>query len=93
MIAICISFVIADVPADDISMQPAANKPNDPTAPSTLINSNTSATITWAAPFDGGSAITSYAVAIRQSDGSTFTTESENCSVSKTSCTVTISIL
>jgi hypothetical protein len=35
------------------------------------MNSNTSVTITWVAPSDGGSAVTAYSVAIRQSDGTT----------------------
>ena len=53
----------------------AAAKPTSPAAPSTLVNTNVSVTITWSAPYNGGSAITAYTVAIRQSDGSTFTTE------------------
>jgi hypothetical protein len=50
-------------------------------------------TISWVAPSNGGSAITAYTVAIRQSDGITYTTESANCNVSSTSCTVPISVL
>ncbi len=57
------------------------------------MNSDTSVTITWVAPADSGSEITGYTLAIRQSDGNTFTTESVNCSVSITSCTVPISVL
>ena len=71
----------------------AAAKPAVPAAPSTSANTNVSVTITWSAPSNGGSAITAYTVAIRQSDGSTFTTESANCNVSTTTCTVPISIL
>ena len=71
----------------------AAAKPNVPAAPATSVNSNVSFTITWSAPFNGGSAITAYTVAIRQSDGSTFTNESANCNVSTTTCTVPISVL
>ena len=71
----------------------AAAKPDDPTAPFTEANSNTSVTIHWAGPSNGGSAITAYSVAIRQSDGLTFSTELSNCNVSKNSCTVPIPIL
>jgi hypothetical protein len=71
----------------------AAAKPNVPAAPTTAVNTNVSVTISWVAPSNGGSAITAYIVAIRQSDGTTFTTESSNCNVSTTSCTVPISVL
>ena len=71
----------------------AAAKPSIPAAPVTSVNSNTSVTITWVAPADGGSSITGYSVAIRQSDGTTFSTESANCNVSTITCTVPISIL
>jgi hypothetical protein len=54
----------------------AAAKPNTPVAPVTSVNSNTSVTITWVAPENRGSAILSYTVAIRQSDGSTYKIES-----------------
>ena len=67
--------------------------PSIPAAPMTSTNLNTSVTITWVAPSDGGTAITAYKVAIRQSDGSTFTTESAYCNVLTTSCTVPISVL
>ena len=43
----------------------AAAKPNVPAAPATSVNTNVSVTITWSAPFNGGSAITAYTVAIR----------------------------
>lgn len=67
--------------------------PSVPAAPTSKMNSNTSVTITWVAPSDGGSAVTAYTVAIRQSDGTNFTTETTKCNVSTTTCTVPISIL
>ena len=71
----------------------AAAKPSVPAAPFTFVNTNVSVTIIWVAPYNGGSAITGYAVAIRQSDGSTYTTELANCNVAATTCTVPISVL
>jgi hypothetical protein len=71
----------------------AAAIPSVPAAPTTAVNTNVSVTISWVAPSNGGSAITTYTVAIRQSDGTTYTTESANCNVSSTSCTVPISVL
>jgi len=71
----------------------AASVPFVPTAPTTSVNSNVSVTISWTAPFNGGSAINSYAVKIRQSDGTTYTTESAHCNVFTTSCTVPVSVL
>jgi len=71
----------------------AAAIPNVPAAPTTTVNTNVSVTISWVAPSNGGSAITTYSVKIRQSDGSTYTKESANCNVSTTSCTVPISVL
>jgi len=71
----------------------AAAVPSTPAAPTTVVNTNVSVTISWAAPVNGGSAITSYTVKIRQADEHSFTTESANCNVSTTSCTVPISIL
>ena len=43
----------------------AAAKPSVPAAPATSVNTNVSVTITWSAPYNGGSAITAYTVAIR----------------------------
>ena len=78
--------------SSEVSIRAAA-KPNVPTAPSTSVNTNVSVTITWVAPNNGGSTITAYIVAIRQSDGTTFTTESVYCNGVNTSCTVPISVL
>ncbi len=66
--------------------------PSVPAAPTTSVNSNTSVTITWVAPSDGGSPITAYTVAIKNSVN-TFTAESINCNVSTTTCTVPIFVL
>jgi len=43
----------------------AAAKPNVPGAPTVIVNTDVSVTISWIAPSDGGSAITSYTVKIR----------------------------
>ena len=48
--------------------------------------------IEWTAPADGGSAITSYTVQIRQIDGSTFTIY-DGCTGVAITCTVPISAL
>ena len=78
--------------SSEVSIRAAA-KPDVPAAPVTSVNTNVSVTITWVAPYNGGSAITAYVVAIRQSDGTTFTTEFVYCNVSTTTCTVPISVL
>jgi len=59
----------------------AASIPNAPAAPTTTINKDESVTISWDAPQNGGSEITSYTVKVQQSDGSTYSTESENCNM------------
>jgi len=77
----------------------AAAKPNTPAAPLTLVLSNTGLVITWVAPFNGGSPITSYTVKVRHKDSTTFSTELTNCDgsnagiVSATSCTIPIEVL
>jgi len=43
----------------------AATIPSVPAAPTTSVNSNISVTISWLAPFNGGSTISGYTVAIR----------------------------
>jgi hypothetical protein len=45
----------------------------------TTVVSNTNVVITWAAPFNGGSPITSYTILIRQSDGVSYSTELNFC--------------
>ena len=70
-----------------------AKNPSVPAAPFIIVNTDTSLTITWTAPDNGGSAITAYTVAIRHSDGTSFTAESAYCNVSTTTCTVPISVL
>jgi hypothetical protein len=57
----------------------AAAKPNTPAEPVTTVVSNTNVVITWAAPFNGGSPITSYTILIRQSDGVSYSTELNFC--------------
>jgi hypothetical protein len=71
----------------------AAAIPDVPAAPTTTVNTNISVTITWVEPYNGGSPITGYTVALRQSDGTTYSPESANCNVSTTTCTVPISVL
>jgi hypothetical protein len=52
--------------------------------------------IAWTAPFNGGSALSSYTITIRQSDGLTYSVDSTNCDgsdPSATTCTVPIATL
>jgi hypothetical protein len=53
--------------------------------PVTTVVSNTDAVITWVAPFNGGSPITSYTILIRQSDGVSYSTELTSCDGSSSS--------
>ena len=77
----------------------AAAKPSTPVTPTTSVISNTAVTIAWTPPNNGGSAITSYTVWIRQSDGVTFSTELTTCNgasasvLAAASCTIPISTL
>jgi hypothetical protein len=56
----------------------AALKPYQPTAPVTS-QSESIITVTWDAPYNGGTAITSYQVTFRASDGTTFSPLIEYC--------------
>ena len=69
------TFVGLGEDSSELSVRAAA-KPNFLAAPATAVNTNFSLRISWVAPFNGGSAITAYTVAILQSDGTTLTTES-----------------
>ena len=77
----------------------AADKPNQPAAPTTLAVSNTDVIISWTPPFNGGSPITSYTIGIRKSDLSTYTKELTRCDgsspfiVGAASFTIPISVL
>jgi hypothetical protein len=82
------------VESSSISIR-AAGVPYTPAAPTTTQN-GVNVDIAWTAPFDGGSALTTYTITIRQSDGSTFTVDSTNCDgsdVSATTCSVPIATL
>ena len=76
----------------------AAQVPNQPLAPLTSITTD-GVIISWKSPYNGGSLITSYTITIRQDDGATFTSDSENCDGSdpviilERKCTVPISVL
>lgn len=76
----------------------AARLPETPTNVVTSIGSKT-VIITWTAPNNGGSPITQYYVAIRESDGATFTQDLVNCPGTTTAtlttqtCTIPFSAL
>ena len=76
----------------------AAARPSMPSSPTTSLISNTNVVITWVAPFNGGSQITSYRITIRQND-LTYTTELASCNgssqsvIAALSCTLPISTL
>ena len=57
----------------------AASIPDTPAAPTTSVNSNVSVTVTWTAPYNGGSVINSYFVTIRQNDEVTYSAHLVNC--------------
>lgn len=52
--------------------------PEKPTAPTTS-NSGVNVIISWSAPVDNGSSITSYTILIREGDGVTYTEDTVNC--------------
>ena len=84
--------------SSEVSVRAAA-RPSTPTAPTTSVILNTSVVLTWLAPFNGGSPLTAYSITLRQSDGSTYSTELANCNgstlsiITATSCTIPISTL
>lgn len=52
--------------------------------------------MSWVAPDDGGSPITGYTVSVRESDGSSFSVDSENCDMqtsTATTCVIPVSVL
>jgi len=76
----------------------AAQKPNVPNAPTTTI-AGSNVQITWTLSSDGGSAVTSFSVRIRQVDEVTFTPDLTDCNgsnqsiISALTCSVPISSL
>lgn len=74
----------------------AAEVPAQPVAPTTWI-SGLNVVVGWSAPDNGGSTLISYTIALRESDGSTFTTvactESSADVLVYTVCTVPIATL
>ncbi len=68
--------------------------PTVPSVPSALTSAitGTNVIINWVAPSDGGSGITGYTVAIRQSDGVTFAAYT-GCTGTAVSCTIADSVL
>ena len=60
----------------------AAQPPDRPTAPSTVLQ-DTNILITWSAPFAQGSPITSYKIQIRQNDNSSYSLDLTNCDGSR----------
>lgn len=52
--------------------------PEQPAAPTTTISGD-NVVVTWLAPSENGSTISSYTIAFRESDGITFTEEVTNC--------------
>jgi hypothetical protein len=66
--------------------------PSVPAAPKTAISGTKNVLITWVAPAQGSTPITGYSVAIRQSDGVTYTAYS-GCTGTAISCEVAITVL
>lgn len=63
--------------SSEVSIRAAA-VPATPVAPETAINGD-SVTVTWNAPYNGGSELTSYTIVFREADGVTFTADSTSC--------------
>ena len=76
----------------------AAQIPDRPAAPSTVLQ-DTNILISWSAPFNQGSPITSYKIQIRQNDNSSYSLDLTNCDGSQqgflttTQCSVPVSVL
>lgn len=76
----------------------AAQPPDIPAAPTTTLQ-DTNVLISWAAPFNQGSAITSYKIQIRQSDNVSYSLEltdcdgSQNIFIAQTKCSIPVSVL
>ena len=78
----------------------AAQIPAQPDAPvTTFVAAEDNLVITWVAPDNGGSPITSYTILIRHSDGSSFLTQLDHCDgsdatvMAETSCTIPTTVL
>ncbi len=78
----------------------AAQPPTRPEAPTTVLQ-DTNIVITWSAPFNQGSAITSYQIWIRHNDNSSYSLDLTNCDGSQQvfltmtppHCSVPVSVL
>jgi len=76
----------------------AAQYPDQPAAPTTVLQ-NTSVLISWSAPFNEGSPITSFKIQIRQNDNSSYSLDLTDCDGSQlalltaTQCSVPVSVL
>ncbi len=66
--------------------------PDVPAAPTTTNPSSTTVAVTWVSPGNGGTPITGYSVAVRQSDGVTFTAYA-GCTGTEITCTIANSVL
>ncbi len=66
--------------------------PGVPAAPATSNPSSSTVAVAWVAPVEGSTPITGYSVAIRQSDGATYTAYS-SCTGTALTCTISNSVL
>jgi hypothetical protein len=77
----------------------AAQVPDMINAPTTEISDRWNVIISWTAPYNGGTPITSYTIQIRTTDATVFSIDSIDCDgtdatiISETECTVTVAIL